>query len=101
MDKESLALEWLSKYLGKAITIEEVGYESNAFDFDELDEMLIPGIHYAVFKEQDQLMTHVYVYESVMVYMIHPLKEEPPSQILIGLMDGNELVQYQLIRGDV
>lgn len=60
MSNESLALEWLRKYLGRTITIDEIGYESNVFDYEELDDMLLPEEDFSIFKSYKQLLTHVY-----------------------------------------
>ena len=100
MNNESLALEWLSRYLGRAITIDEVGYESNVFDYEELDEMLMPEKDFAIFRSYEQLLTLVYIYDTILVYIIQSIEQETSKLKLIGLMDGYSLIRSQLIKGD-
>lgn len=101
MNKESLALEWLSKQLGRPITLDEVGYESYVFEGEELDASLIPPDCVPYFKPDHPVMTHLYAYEDTMVYFFHPLTREYSEVTLIGLLNNFQLIHYQVLKGDV
>lgn len=51
--KESTSLEWI-------ITIADVGYESNLFDYEKLEEKLMPETDFSIFISYKPLLTHIY-----------------------------------------
>lgn len=101
MSKEALALEWLSKYLGRPISIDDVGYESYVLEGDELDTSLIPSDYVSYFKPDQQVLTYLYAYGDTMVYLLEPLGSEFPAMTLMGLLDDYELIRYRLLNGGV
>lgn len=101
MSKEALALEWISEYLGRPISLDDVGYESYVFEGDELDASLIPIECTSYFKPDHPVMTHLYAYEDTMVYFFQPLTREYFDVTLIGLLDNFQLIHYKVLKGDV
>ncbi|UJF15960.1 hypothetical protein LZ578_02100 [Jeotgalibaca sp. MA1X17-3] len=100
MNYDSLALEWLRKHLGHTVKINEIGYESTMFDYDELDKTLVPEKYVSIFKKYKQIQAHVYLYDSILIYMLLPFNQAVPTFILIGLVDNDFLIRYQLIKGE-
>lgn len=101
MSKEALALEWISEYLGRPISLDDVGYESYVFEGDELDASLIPPNYVSYFKPDQQVLTCLYAYGDTMVYLLQPLRSELPAMTLMGLLDDYELIRYRLLNGGV
>lgn len=101
MSKEVLAIEWLSEYLGRPISIDELGYESYVFEGEELDGTLIPPDCVSYFKPNEQVLTDLYAYGNTMVYFFQPLNPESFNVILIGLLDNFQLIDYKVIKGDI
>lgn len=101
MSKEALPLQWLGEYLGRPVTIEDVGYESYVFEADELDASLIPLEFVSYFKPDQQVLTCLYAYGDTMVYLLQPLGSELPAMTLMGLLDDYELIRYRLLNGGV
>lgn len=100
MSKESLALEWISKHLGHPITRDDLAYESYVFEFEELDDSLLPADYASLFQPNQSVLTSLYVVNDVMVYFIEPIGNLSLPLSLIGLIVDSQLMQYQIQKED-
>lgn len=97
MNDEYLALIMLSNFTGKKIQLVDVAVESYTFEINELDPEIIPEEYKQVLFYCEDIMAHVYEYESVIVYIIIPRYKRKEGPVLIGLLDDGIVVDY-LIR---
>lgn len=98
MDHKYLALNTLKKYIGEKIPLEKIGTESYVFEVDELDPMITPPEYQAILTNYKEVMTHTYSYKSIVVYVIVPLEKRDDEDILIGVLEEGELIDYVFVK---
>lgn len=96
LNKENFVKELLTKYSKNQIDINNLSYESNIFEFDELDKNLIPREHRDKFKHES-VQVDVYLYNSKFVYFIKILNSIE-NNYLIGVAESQKLIEYQYIK---
>lgn len=99
MNYDQLALNMLSEHLGKPITMAEIATESYSFEAEELDSSIVPLDYQAIIADYHFVMTHLFAYDHLIVYIIEPYDESAANQILIGLLEENNLLNYHIIKG--
>lgn len=96
MSRESLAVEWISKRLGRPITSDDLAFESYIFEFEELDDSLLPDDYASLIQPSQNVLTYLYALNDVMVYFVEPIGNSSTSLRLIGLLENSQLVHYQI-----
>ncbi|MGO2602544.1 MAG: hypothetical protein ACTH80_00530 [Alkalibacterium gilvum] len=101
MDYSDLALDMLSKHLGEPISLEDAGYESYSFEVVELDMTIIPMSYQSYLSRFQDVMTHLYLYKELVVYILYPLADSASDPKLVGLLYEDKLLDYRIITGGV
>lgn len=101
MDYSKLALDMLSEHLGRPITIKDAGYESYSFEVVELDMSIIPMSYQSYLSRYQDVMTHLYVYKELVVYILYPLADSTSDPKLVGLLCKDKLLDYRVITGGI
>lgn len=99
MDYTYLAMDMLNQYLEEIINVEDTSRESNVFEIDELDPSIIPVNHRDLFVEYSTVMTHLYAYQQLVAYVIHPNIDSKSKPILIGLIQEDDLLDFKIVFG--
>lgn len=99
MDYTCLAIGMLNQHLEEVINVEDTARESNVFEVDELEPSIIPINYRGLFVEDSTVMTHLYAYKELITYIIHPSTNTKSKPVLIGLIHGDELLDFKIIFG--
>lgn len=100
MKYDDIALELIKEITGAEIELSDVGSESYSFEVVELDPALMPKEYAKTLVNYTEVLSHLYVYGSVIVYVITPLKKSEGNDILIGVLEEGELVNYSLLNSN-
>lgn len=101
MDFSQHALNILSEHLGQSIKLDDTGYESYIFEVDELDRTIIPANYQSYLARYMDIMSHSYIYEELIVFVLYPLTDSSSKQIFIGLLHKDKLLSYRIITGGI
>lgn len=98
MNYEALALKMMRKAIGIDILLEDLAVESYSFEVEEIDQDMIPEEYRRFLSNYEEVMTHVYAYESIYLYVIVPLERRDDEEVLIGVLEEGELIDYDLVK---
>lgn len=96
MNQKLIAIDYLSKHVEENIEFDNIGYESNVFDYIELDEDLIPSEYQKVF-EGNIVKVDIYMYDTVYIYFIS-LLDSPQIGSLLGVAKKRQLLAYKFLK---
>ena len=96
MNQKLIAIDYLSKHVEENIEFDNISYESNVFDYIELDEELLPSEYQKVF-EGNIVKVDIYMYDAVYIYFIS-LLDSPQIGSLLGVAKERQLLEYKFLK---